>query len=271
MINKILENYVDKNPKILILGRNNADIDDYVGNILFIDKEYNKKRKIIYSENQNLDITYMTAHQAKGLEYDEVIVINLEDKFDGFPNKMEDDPILHLVNESDDVNFDEERRLFYVALTRSKNNVYLLAPSSSTSIFVKELLSDCGAQQEDLLYRIRNKDLYYDTDFFQSLVYFYTDIECPECHEGVITIILNNNSYGGKKTKYVRCSKKCGYDGGPYPASLDDVDYVEKCPECRGVLVKHGDILKCCLNYHEGCTATKELKLNKKDLEFDYD
>ena len=33
----------------------------------------------------------------------------------------------------------------------------------------------------------------------------------------------------------------------------------------------HCDILKCCLNYSEGCSVTEELKLNKEDLEFDYD
>ena len=61
----------------------------------------------------------------------------------GFPNQMTDDPILSLVLSSpDSYPYSEERRLFYVALTRTKNACYLLTPANSCLSFVKELLED---------------------------------------------------------------------------------------------------------------------------------
>ena len=80
-------------------------------------------------------------HKSKGLESDNVIIINLEDKILGFPNKLENDRILRFVNRNFECfPFSEERRLFYVALTRTKNYVYLLVPIKNQSIFVKELV-----------------------------------------------------------------------------------------------------------------------------------
>ena len=52
---------------------------------------------------------------------------------------------------------------------------------------------------------------------------------------------------------------------------INDVKYIEKCPSCEGVLIRKGDILRCSFNYTRGCMETKELELDKKDLEFDYE
>lgn len=70
----------------------------------------------------------MTAHSSKGLGYDNVILINMfEGKF-GFPCQIEDDPIIKLVTyEDNSMPFAEERRLFYVAMTRTKIG-YILRP-----------------------------------------------------------------------------------------------------------------------------------------------
>ena len=58
----------------------------------------------------------------------------------GFPNKISDDPLLSLVlTDKDDFSYAEERRLFYVAITRTKNITYLLAPIFDESIFVDEI------------------------------------------------------------------------------------------------------------------------------------
>ena len=60
----------------------------------------------------------------------------------GFPNKIVDDRILRLVSKSyDKFLYSEERRLFYVALTRTKNKVYLLVPKKNPSIFIKNLFN----------------------------------------------------------------------------------------------------------------------------------
>ena len=57
----------------------------------------------------------------------------------GFPNKKSND-LQKLILEKDKYLYEEERRLFYVALTRTKNNVYLLVDRQNPSIFIKELL-----------------------------------------------------------------------------------------------------------------------------------
>lgn len=134
---KILEKIIKKidvNKKILILGRYNFDINFIKINKTFI---YNKKtEKIKYPKNPLYDITFMTIHSSKGLGYDEVIIINNEKTTYGFPSNITKDNIL---KENKKKITEEERRLFYVALTRTKNHVYLLVNLFKPSIFIKEL------------------------------------------------------------------------------------------------------------------------------------
>lgn len=137
---------------ILILGRNKKDIHDYINNHYsqFKREKNNKNSRknednnpIIYKKNKNLKIKYSTMHSSKGLEQDNVILINLEKRIDGFPNKIEDDDVMKFVkNNTDYYKYAEERRLFYVALTRTRNNVYLLVPNYRKSEFIAELLRD---------------------------------------------------------------------------------------------------------------------------------
>jgi len=62
----------------------------------------------------------------------------------GFPTKIKDDRILRLVTSNyDKYPYSEERRLFYVALTRTKNYVYLMVPIKNESIFIKEIKNKC--------------------------------------------------------------------------------------------------------------------------------
>ncbi len=132
----VLHIYKNFGNEILVLGRNNKDY------IPFIDSNYFeiKNEEIIYKENRSIKIKYLTAHRSKGLESENVILLNLKDDTLGFPNQMKDDAILRFVSrESQKFPFDEERRLFYVALTRTKNIVFLLVPQKNKSLFVTEL------------------------------------------------------------------------------------------------------------------------------------
>ena len=109
------------NSDYFILGRNNYDIDTFS-----ID-----------------NLKYLTVHKSKGLEKDYVIIINLENSLYGFPNQVKEleiEKILFLNKQS--FTFDEERRLFYVALTRAKKEVFLFVDKNNPSPFVKELLRD---------------------------------------------------------------------------------------------------------------------------------
>lgn len=127
--------YNETHEEILILGRNNFDIKMYIDeNTFSVEND-----KIIYKENKSIHMKYLTAHKSKGLEAPNVIILNLRDDKLGFPNQMDEDKIMRFVSPSASYPFDEERRLFYVALTRTKNHAYLLVPKKNKSIFVEEL------------------------------------------------------------------------------------------------------------------------------------
>lgn len=125
----------EKKENILILGRNNNDLKKVLSNDF---KEVNNK--ISY---RNLFLKYLTVHKAKGLEEENVVIINLENDILGFPSKLEDDEILkYIVNYDVNIPYDEERRLFYVAITRTQKYNYLLVNKEKPSIFVKEIIKD---------------------------------------------------------------------------------------------------------------------------------
>lgn len=133
-IKLITKIYKEMNKPILVLGRNNFDIELLTKNKYF----YQDKDKIIYLKNKDIVINYLTVHKAKGLEAENVIIINLTNSKNGFPSKKESYEVLNITNKKT-YPFDEERRLFYVALTRTKNKVYLLVPYKNPSLFIKEL------------------------------------------------------------------------------------------------------------------------------------
>lgn len=130
---------------ILILGRNNYDVlklEDNENNLFQIKKD-KTKTFVIYKQRPEVVIEFLTVHRSKGLEADNVIVINLENKITGFPNTMSDDLILkYVLTEPDMFPHSEERRLFYVAITRTRNKTYLLAPQNNSSIFIEELVKE---------------------------------------------------------------------------------------------------------------------------------
>ena len=116
-------NYVlDRYDNIFILGRNNSDIDKY---------------SQLSSEK---NIRLLTVHKSKGLESDNIIILNVVDDTLGFPNRIKENRILDYIRESDDL--ESERRLFYVALTRAINKVFILTKKNKESIYVKELIKE---------------------------------------------------------------------------------------------------------------------------------
>lgn len=148
-INKsiILSNILDKiylsnnKSNVLLLERYNNDIDTILNNNLFIRKNH---ENIIYKKHEDMKIDYLTIHKSKGLEYDNCILINATDDKYGFPSKIEDEEIIKLLKPKIEENifYPEERRLFYVAMTRTKNKLYILVPKSKTSSFIREIESD---------------------------------------------------------------------------------------------------------------------------------
>lgn len=117
-INKVIEK--EEIDDLFVLSRNNKDLE----NINIKGIKYKK----------------MSVHKSKGLQAKYVFLINVNSNKNGFPNKYIDHNILKYVNNYKDYYpFEEERRLFYVALTRCKNRVYLFVPKYKESIFIKEI------------------------------------------------------------------------------------------------------------------------------------
>lgn len=87
-----------------------------------------------------LKVTAKTIHASKGLEAKVVFIIGLTDGSGGFPDIWLDDVVFRVIK---DVKFDmlmeEERRLFYVALTRAKDELYLITELGSESRFIDEI------------------------------------------------------------------------------------------------------------------------------------
>ena len=113
------------NSEYMIIGRNNNDIKKYVDKLEDIH-----------------NINYMTTHKSKGLESDNIILINLSDNILGFPSKVKNNKFVSKLFNKELYKYDEERRLFYVAITRTKNSVYMLIDKNNMSCFVKELIQD---------------------------------------------------------------------------------------------------------------------------------
>jgi ATP-dependent exoDNAse (exonuclease V) beta subunit (contains helicase and exonuclease domains) len=94
---------------------------------------------------KDLKIVYHTAHACKGLTCDVAILLDLDAGIYGFPSEVADDPILNnLLHEGETYENAEERRLFYVALTRARHQVYLLYNAQNQSKFLEEIIDSYG-------------------------------------------------------------------------------------------------------------------------------
>ena len=100
---------------------------------------------IEFHARPDLKIRFLTVHQSKGLEADYVIILNNRKAKLGFPAHVKDPPLkaelIRIAGELklDQISENEERRLFYVALTRAKKQVILLTIDGKESSFIKEL------------------------------------------------------------------------------------------------------------------------------------
>jgi len=128
-----------KDENILFLGRNSFDWKYYFSpeEITWIDRQYFTLRKF-----PKKNFRFLTVHQSKGLEADVVIILHLENSTYGFPCQLHSPFFFQFVETKNRIPYEEERRLFYVALTRTKGKVYLFSPLYAPSVFVKELLHD---------------------------------------------------------------------------------------------------------------------------------
>ena len=225
LINDCLKEFDDKQ-KILLIGRYNFEKNHLLNSGEFSESN----NKIISKKYPNLNIEFLSAHSSKGLGYDQVIILNGEDDVYGFPSKIKDDPIMKLININDiSYAYAEERRLFYVALTRTKNRVYILASEKNPSKFILEI---SRYNEVEVRGKLLNKSY-----------------NCPKCG---FPLIKMHGLYVCSNEKEL-CNFKTN--------NLKYMKNIIKCPRCNGYLiVKKGqpDFIGCT-NYIKGCDYKEKL------------
>ena len=121
---------------IFLLGR--YSFDDYY--LSFLYKSVKEGNRFYYFIGDR-KIEFLTVHKSKGLEADYVIILQCNKDTYGFPSMVSDDPVLdYVLTKSDQYPYGEERRLFYVAITRAKIKTYVFYDKRFPSVFVDEFL-----------------------------------------------------------------------------------------------------------------------------------
>jgi len=233
VINSLLDEDAIASKSLLVLARYKH---------LFDDAQLQKSLKELWPGKL---LQPRTINRAKGLEADYVIVMGLTSDRYCFPSEISDDPLLEMVlAEPDSYPHAEERRLFYVALTRAKKQVHLIVDRRHPSPFAQELIID------DYDIFIVGKD--------EEAVEI-----CPECKSGVIV---------EKKPDFYSCSNfpfceyiaplcsECSEEhmSAPKPDDPQRFDCVDtdcsgaapKCPKCGiGAVIprtgKFGEFFGC--------------------------
>ncbi|MBO5077334.1 MAG: UvrD-helicase domain-containing protein [Clostridia bacterium] len=234
------------NSSILLLGRYGFDGDHLERSGLF--EFINRGNKLKSVKYPRLNLTFMTAHASKGLGYDNVIVINGRNETYGFPSKVEDDPVLSFVIKGDRaIDYAEERRLFYVALTRTRNRVFFIAPEQNPSEFLLEIKHDF---KNVVLKGEWNEDPKEIPSFKKT---------CPVC--GYPMQFRYKKSYGLRLHICTNEPELCSFMTNEYKA---DKLSIIKCDQCRdGYLIvkpsQKDDYFLGCTNYKangKGCNRT---------------
>lgn len=164
---------------ILLMGRYNYD----AMSLGFKGKIDNKDNRIKV-KIAGRELFFLSVHSAKGLEADHVILINCNQGAYGFPSLIEDDPILDFVlSRGESYPFAEERRLFYVAMTRAKKRMYILYDKKRPSPFISEFM-------------------------LRLEVGSYI---CPKCLEGKVEAIKDGELTNGTRYRSFTCSN---YEAG---------------------------------------------------------
>lgn len=210
----------------------------------------------------NISFNLSSVHASKGLEADYVIGIGIDSGKYGFPSAMEDDPIIDIVLAKQEA-FDhaEERRLFYVLLTRAKEEVHLIASQFSRSVFSIELEETrypvihhypngvkprfCPKCQEGtLVVRQNGKGKFFGCSNYPVCTYTEPIQTCPECLQGNLVLHQETNFY-------ICDNQECDHEQ-------------VACQKCNALMVKRQnkttkEYFMGCSNYSKGCRYTYRL------------
>ena len=188
-----VKNLADKIPsdkEILLLGRYSFDVGIFKNTDLVLHDSKDR----VYVTYGSRQMNFMTVHQSKGLECDYIILLNCNGGTIGFPAQISDSPVLkYVLSAPDTYAFSEERRLFYVGITRAKKHTWVLYDVNNPSLFIKEFVKtpEIDTKQEP----IPESDC------------------CPKCHCGRVKVAKKGIAVNGNPYSVLVCSnEKYGCD-----------------------------------------------------------
>ncbi|MCI7292124.1 MAG: UvrD-helicase domain-containing protein [Methanobrevibacter woesei] len=299
--------YVDKisefSNEIMVLGRYKHSCD-FVKRMVEFEVESimnsngqiaDNKYIIHYLKRADLKIQFFTVHAAKGLEAENVIILDLKDDVKAFPNKIEEDSVLSFITPKKEEHiYAEERRLFYVALTRTKNRCYLISDYGNASTFISELegtkylVDETPNLEEFIINSKKDKNMLIKSnaqnssnstknngskkDFWKPQLDKYptkkneekiyeTNIDCPRCKENPHSygkIVINKRRANNGEYYTFNCSNRCGWKTGSFTKYYEKDSY-KLCPKCKNGIVhlnRNGDGYSCS---NKGCNYTEKL------------
>ncbi len=190
--------YLPAGKKVLFLGRYNHDISILSGDGFDWKPDISDgSDAVTYSLRPDLKMKFMTIHSSKGLQADVVFSLNNSSGRYGFPSMRQEPALIGMLLEGDDTQMDEERRLFYVAMTRARETVYIVSVKDHQSVFFTEMFPRRGPGG----YAVR--------------------MFCPICGA---PLVLRTNSYGGR---FYGCSN-FGPKGCKYTRECGSVNYEDR-------------------------------------------
>ena len=188
---KYLADHTPDDKEILLLGRYGFDVNIFKNTELSVHEGQNGTY-VTYGRRK---MNFMTVHQSKGLESDYIILLNCNGGTIGFPSQISDSPVLkYVLSEPDAYAFSEERRVFYVGITRAKKHTWVLYDMKNPSPFVKEFVQTLKPEVKPGA-GIPEAEL------------------CPKCHCGRIKVVKKGVAVNGNPYTTFACSnEKYGCD-----------------------------------------------------------
>ncbi len=259
--------------RIVMVLRRIADIADHGSHVYLLGRYgFNLPTKPHLRELNalvpTLSLEAYTVHSSKGKEADYVVMLGLEKGKHGFPSQKVTHPLLDaLLPKQEDYAFAEERRLFYVAITRARKRAYLISDIAKASEFVIELL--------DNQYSIELDE--FEVSLAQKL---FQLIHCAKCKTG--SLVAKDGAFG----KFFGCNNyplcnhtengciSCGsvmQRLGRFKVCINpDCDsWIPTCPECGGEMMqrdgRYGKFWGC-KNFRRDDDVT--CKHTEKEIEF---
>ena len=195
VVNKFIEliKAIPEDKEIYVLGRYSFNVHVFKNSPVTV-KSNSNRVSLTYNGRE---MTYMTVHQSKGLESDYVILLGCDSGSLGFPAEIDDAPILkYVLSQPDGYRFGEERRVFYVGITRAKKITYIFYNQERPSSFIPEFT------------HIEEPHIKSGKDSIPP------DQLCPRCHCGRIIEMRRGKAVNGNPYAFYVCSNErlgCDY------------------------------------------------------------